>query len=136
MHSSVSPPPTSEAPHSSPISKSHSLSLRASSPVTPSKYNSVSPPSTSQVLSPFTSQVLDSSPIVKSHNSSYLRTGLPVTPVKTRVSTVELQAPTYKAPTSSPILGSSSPIPSSLPVTPVKTRVSTVGLKAPAYKAL
>ncbi|KAG2359016.1 hypothetical protein BDR07DRAFT_1379004 [Suillus spraguei] len=138
---SVSLPSTSEAPDSSPISKSRSLSLRASSPVTPSKYiiqlllfmcyikknSSVSPPSTSEVL--------DSSPIVKSHNSSYLRTGLPVTPVKTRVSTVELQVPAYKAPTSSPILGSSSPIPSSLPVTPVKTRVPTVGLQAPTYKA-
>ncbi|KAG1793489.1 uncharacterized protein HD556DRAFT_1443604 [Suillus plorans] len=108
MYSSVSLPPTSEAPNSSPILKSSSFSLRASSPATPDKHISVLPP--------LTSKAPDSSPILKSCASSCWKTGFPVTPVKPRVSTVGSLSGTYEAPASSPILGSSSPISRSSPI--------------------
>ncbi|KAG1749363.1 hypothetical protein EDB19DRAFT_1904878 [Suillus lakei] len=68
IHSSVSSPPTSEAPNSSPILKSDSSSLRRTSLVTPNKLRVTSPPPTSKAptSSPIprsSSSDLESSPI-------------------------------------------------------------------------
>ncbi|KAG1724155.1 uncharacterized protein EDB91DRAFT_1255372 [Suillus paluster] len=87
--SSVSSPPTSEAPNSSPILKSDSSSLRRTSLVTPNKPRIVSPPPTSEA--PTSSPILRSSssdlesspiPMVSSHvpgsSSSILMSGSPI----------------------------------------------------------
>ncbi|KAG1866443.1 hypothetical protein C8R48DRAFT_672179 [Suillus tomentosus] len=123
---SVSSPPTSEAPNSSPILKSGSSSLRASVslPEPPTFEASSSSRVGSQETSkthiryiyptravcPATSEVPNSSITLKSYTSSCLRTGSQVTPVKLRGSTTGSLPPIFEVPPTS------SPIPSSSPV--------------------
>ncbi|KAG1845033.1 hypothetical protein C8R48DRAFT_678255 [Suillus tomentosus] len=127
---SVSSPPTSEGPDSSPILKSGSSSLRASVSLSePPAFEALNSSSSSRVGSqetskthirvsqPATSEVPNNSITLKSYTSSCLRTGSQVTPVKPRGSTTGSLPPIFEVPTSSPILvPSSSPIPRSSPI--------------------